>query len=285
MKPKKNPNWSQSSYKKCPAQLSESYNCRICPPKKLLHISLKKKFLGSSVLQKKKFWPRKNPAPPAYLMVVPWAVRGHTEHEGNLTQLMLLRTEDEPRLQRQISGRKFMSREITTELMNTMGQTVLRTILVKVHSSVWYSTIGDETRDIAILEQLTIRIRCSVCCAWRFSWLVATPKHNRWSHHNRHKGCPTEMRSALAQCRGQAYDAWGIQHVPSEEWCDYQAAARRSSCYSCPLSGPLPQPLPPGCSTCVSASQGCTRSMYRGRQADHAVTQENARLQSLPARV
>ena len=94
----------------------------------------------------------------------------------------------------------------------------------RVHLSVWHSIIAEETRDyianLGAADHMHSLGWCVVCCAWRFSWFAATPKHNSWSHHSRHQGCPTEMQSPLGTVPWPSL-WWGIQHVRSQEWCGH----------------------------------------------------------------
>ena len=76
------------------------------------------------------------------------AIKGHTEDEGNLSQLLRLRTKD-------------ISHDIVNELINIMGEEVLGYILhsVKSPKPSWYAIIADETTDVSSNEQFNISIR------------------------------------------------------------------------------------------------------------------------------
>ena len=56
------------------------------------------------------------------------AIRGHTEEEGNLVQLLKLRIENSNSMHSWVREEKYMSHDIINELINIMGQDVLRRI-------------------------------------------------------------------------------------------------------------------------------------------------------------
>ena len=89
------------------------------------------------------------------------AIRGHSEDEGNLSQLLKLRTEDSDTVQTWLNEEKYMSHDIVNELIYIMGQEVLRCILHSVKSAnpSWYAIIPDEATDVSNNEQFNISIR------------------------------------------------------------------------------------------------------------------------------
>ena len=54
------------------------------------------------------------------------ALRGHTEEEGNLSQLLAVWSEDNANVRDWMKERKFMSHDIVNELITLMGLKVLR---------------------------------------------------------------------------------------------------------------------------------------------------------------
>ena len=76
------------------------------------------------------------------------ALRGHHESadtlDGNLYQLLLLRSENDCPMKNWLSKREYISPEIVNELITIMGQYVLRNILAKVKEAMWYAIIADE---------------------------------------------------------------------------------------------------------------------------------------------
>ena len=87
------------------------------------------------------------------------AIRGHTEVEGNLLQLMTLQSEDCPGLKRWLDKHQYLSHAIVNKMIIPMGNTLLRTLLVDIQEASWFSILADETRDISNEEQLVIIIR------------------------------------------------------------------------------------------------------------------------------
>ena len=67
-----------------------------------------------------------------YLVRQGLALRGHSEIEGNLMQLLLLRTSDQPELKHYIDDGKYLSHDIIYELVSTMGTYVSKEILSDV---------------------------------------------------------------------------------------------------------------------------------------------------------
>ena len=61
-----------------------------------------------------------------YLLRQGLAVRAHKESEGNLYQLLLLRSEDDPSLSQWLKRKDYVSPEVINELIIALGNTVLR---------------------------------------------------------------------------------------------------------------------------------------------------------------
>ena len=87
------------------------------------------------------------------------AIRGHKEVDGNLIQLLKLRSSDAPGLKRWLDNRQYLSHDIVNEMITLMGNTLLRKLLTRIREAQWFSIIADETRDISNHEQLSICIR------------------------------------------------------------------------------------------------------------------------------
>jgi hypothetical protein len=66
------------------------------------------------------------------------AVRGHTEPEGNLQQLLTLRTEDVPDLSRWLADGNYLSHDTVNELITLMGNQLLRTLLEDIREAVFF---------------------------------------------------------------------------------------------------------------------------------------------------
>jgi len=87
------------------------------------------------------------------------AIRGHTEVEGNLLQLMTLWSEDCSGVKRWLDKHQYLSHDIVNEMIMLTGNTLLRTLLVDIREASWFSILADETRDISNEEQLVIIVR------------------------------------------------------------------------------------------------------------------------------
>ena len=84
------------------------------------------------------------------------AVRRHNEIEGNLMQLLLLRSNDCPHLKDWMKEKNYLSSDILNGLMSN---SVLRDILCKIREACKFSLIADEATDVSNTEQLCITIR------------------------------------------------------------------------------------------------------------------------------
>ena len=90
-------------------------------------------------------------------------LRGHHEDknsfEGNLYQLLLLQSEDNPGMESWLHQRENISPDISKELITMMGQFILRSILVNIRKALWFSILADEATDISRNEQMSLCIR------------------------------------------------------------------------------------------------------------------------------
>ena len=87
------------------------------------------------------------------------SIRGHTESEGNLIQLLELQSNACPELKQWLLSNPYLSHAIINELITLMGNTVLRQLLTNARAATWFSVMADETKDISNHEQLAIIIR------------------------------------------------------------------------------------------------------------------------------
>ena len=67
-----------------------------------------------------------------YLLRQGIAIRGHTEVEGNLYQLLKVWENDNSNITHWLCERKYMSHDIVTEQITLMGNTLLRSILQNI---------------------------------------------------------------------------------------------------------------------------------------------------------
>ena len=94
-----------------------------------------------------------------YLLRQGLAVRGHKSDEGNLQQLLKLRSLDVPALKQWISERKYLSADIIREQTSILGKCILREIATDIRNAYWFSLIADETSDVVNQEQFNISVR------------------------------------------------------------------------------------------------------------------------------
>ncbi len=87
------------------------------------------------------------------------AVRGHDQEEGNLFQLLKLRSEDHDELNSWLKGKKYLSSEIINEMIALMGRHVTLQLLENIHKASIFSLIADEATDVTNKEQLCISLR------------------------------------------------------------------------------------------------------------------------------
>lgn len=108
-----------------------------------------------------------------------------------------------------LQKREYISPEIVNELINVMGQAILRQNLVEIRESVWFSIIADEATDISRNEQLCVSIR------WVDSHydiheypigLVQLPNTKALTIFNTIKDVLIRCSLPLDLCRGQAFD-------------------------------------------------------------------------------
>ena len=85
------------------------------------------------------------------------AIRGHDAFDGNLEQLLQLRSEDDKDVK--IWLFKDLSHDIVNECILLLGNTLLRQLLCSIRETSIFSIMADETRDISNQEQLSVCIR------------------------------------------------------------------------------------------------------------------------------
>ena len=146
-----------------------------------------------------------------YLLRQGIAVRGHTEIEGNLYQLLLMLANDSVDMKKWIHEGKYMSHEIINEQMCIMSNNLLWLILTKIksHSPFWYSVIGDESSDIANKEQFNLSIRWVNDLYETFEdpvGLYCLPNTTTDTIAKVVKDILIRCDLPLSLCRGQAYD-------------------------------------------------------------------------------
>ena len=90
------------------------------------------------------------------------AVRGHIESEGNLQKLLKMCSKEDDILKRWIKENQYTSHQAVNELMEIMGNTVLRCVLKQITDitgPAWFGVIADEVGNVVSTEQLNVSIR------------------------------------------------------------------------------------------------------------------------------
>ena len=137
------------------------------------------------------------------------AIRGHDEMESNLMQLLLLRCDDIPDLKRWLHEKRFLSSDISNEVVKIMSNRLLRGLLQDIRDTSYFSLIVDEATDTCHQEQLSISVR------WvddvfeiheTVIQLINVPKTDSATLTACIKDCLVRLGLPLSQCRGQAYD-------------------------------------------------------------------------------
>ena len=144
-----------------------------------------------------------------YLLRQGMAIRGHDDVEGNLIQLLLLRSHEIPQLKVWLKEKKYCSPEIKNEQIALMGFSVLRGLLSEIRKAECYSIIADEATDVSHKEQLVI------CIRWvddNFEIhedpieLLNVPQTDANTLTTCIKDCLLRCCLPISQCREQAYD-------------------------------------------------------------------------------
>lgn len=144
-----------------------------------------------------------------YLMRQGLAARGHEDIEGNLDQLLAVRSHDVPALSTWLLEHKYLSHDIVNEIISLMGNEVLRSIVRNVDNAQWYGLMADETRDASGAEQFV------VCLRWvthnfeineDMIGLVDVPSTDSTTLLSVLKDVLIRCNLSLKLCRGQTYD-------------------------------------------------------------------------------
>ena len=145
----------------------------------------------------------------AYLLRHGLAVRGHKSDEGNLQQLLKLRSLDVPALKQWISERKYFSADIIREQTSILGKCILREIATDIRNAYWFSLIADETSNVVNQEQFNISVRWvgeNFIVHEDPVGVVAVPDTTGDTLFNVIKDVLIRLNLPIRNCRGQAYD-------------------------------------------------------------------------------
>ena len=87
------------------------------------------------------------------------AIRGHSDEEHNLNQVLRCRMADVEGLVAWINSRKYLTHEVTNEIIELKAHSLLRNLFVDIRAAKFFALICDETQDISDLEKFTISFR------------------------------------------------------------------------------------------------------------------------------
>jgi len=89
------------------------------------------------------------------------AIRGHEELTSNFRQLLELRKSDVPDLNEWMgrTGYKWLSHDIQNEIIQLLGDAVLRAVVNEIKAHEFFSIMVDETSDISVKEQVSFCVR------------------------------------------------------------------------------------------------------------------------------
>ena len=144
-----------------------------------------------------------------YLLKQGLSIRGHREEDGNLIQLLYLRSTDCPELVTWLNNQQYLSHDIINEIITLIGNGLLRQLLAKILAATWFAVLADETIDMANNEQLSISLRWvneSYTVCEDFIGLGHVPPITSDVLTAAIKDVLIQCCLPLAQCRGQCYD-------------------------------------------------------------------------------
>ncbi|CAM4768570.1 unnamed protein product [Rotaria magnacalcarata] len=144
-----------------------------------------------------------------YLLRQGIALRGRSENEGNLFQLMLLRSVDITGLDQWLHDKKYLSHDIVNELAKEMALIILRNLCIEISNKPFFALICDESTDESGKTQLSISIRSvDECFGIHEDCLGLYELESQDAKHIATVILDVLIRCNLnvEACRGQAYD-------------------------------------------------------------------------------
>uniref|UniRef100_H3ADI1 DUF4371 domain-containing protein n=1 Tax=Latimeria chalumnae TaxID=7897 RepID=H3ADI1_LATCH len=145
-----------------------------------------------------------------YLSCQGLSVRGHTDEESNLNQLLALRAEDILYLKFWLNRTKYrwISHDIVNEI-EIMAHDVLRTLMKEIHEAGFFSIIMDETADISVREQVSVCfhiVNKDLDTEDIFFGFYSTSDTTSQALYTLLKDVLFRFDFPLEKCRGQCYD-------------------------------------------------------------------------------
>ena len=124
-------------------------------------------------------------------------------------QLLLLEARDSTDMGAWLRRREYISPDIINELITTMGQSILRQLVVEIRSSLWFSILADEATDVSRHEQMSLSIRWvdnNFAIHEDVLGLIQLPDTKAATIFGAIKDILIRCSLPLSQCRGQAFD-------------------------------------------------------------------------------
>ena len=143
------------------------------------------------------------------------AIRGHVDEESNLRQILKLRSEDVPELKTWLArtSYKWLSHDITNEMIELMAHNVLRNVIHEVRQANpggFHTIMLDETSDISVREQVSICFRFvsdeTFAIHEVFVGFYCTDNTLSKTLLDIVKDVCARFELPLSKCRGQCYD-------------------------------------------------------------------------------
>ena len=136
---------------------------------------------------------------------------GEGEQSGNLSQLLALRSQDDPKLVEWLKKKtdKYTGHDMQNEIVQVMGHRILRQIADRIKASGWFFIMVDETTDISTKEQVVFALRW-IDDDWSvhedFVGLIQTDSIDSNSLVHIIRDVLLRLDLKLENCRGQCYD-------------------------------------------------------------------------------
>lgn len=87
------------------------------------------------------------------------AIRGHRESDGNLINILQLRSEDDSELATWLKNQQYLSPDIINQIISLLGNALLQQLLSSIREARWFAILADETTNITKHEQLSLTIQ------------------------------------------------------------------------------------------------------------------------------
>ena len=133
------------------------------------------------------------------------------DSNSNFSQINLLRGEDDPEFITWLNKKRFKydCPEIQNEILNIMGQTIVRDLASKMRQSEYFAILADETTDKSNREQLVVCLRwidqkLNINEDFVGLYLIDNTKADTIAHAI--KDVLIRLNISVSKCRGQTYD-------------------------------------------------------------------------------